>query len=74
MEEQPRYYTVRQAAEVLGVSRWKMWKLLEAGTIKAEANPLDKREKLIPVGEVEQLARYTQKGAVPKGNRAESDA
>jgi len=74
MEDQPRYYTVRQAAEVLGVSRWKMWKLLEAGTIKAEANPLDKREKLIPVAEVEQLARYTQKGAAPKGNRAQSDA
>lgn len=72
MDEQPRYYTVRQAAQALGVSRWKMWKLLESGTITTEANPLDKREKLIPIGQVEQFASYVavKKGAAPEGDRA----
>ena len=58
MDEKPRFYTVGQAAEALGVSRWKMWKLIEAGEIKTEPNPLDKREKLIPAGEVARLAPY----------------
>jgi excisionase family DNA binding protein len=56
--EQPKYYTVSQAAKELGVSRWKMWKLLEAGEIQAEGNPLDKREKLIPAAEVERLSQF----------------
>ncbi len=74
MEERPRYYTVKQAADVLGVSRWKMWRLVEAGSFTVEANPLDKRQKLLPVDEVEQLARFTQKSAAPEEDRAQSDA
>jgi hypothetical protein len=46
---------IAQAAEYLGVSRTKVWKLVVEGTLSARSNPLDKREKLAPAAELERL-------------------
>jgi len=48
--------TLKEAARRLGVSRHKVWLLVREGTLPARQNPLDKREKLIPVSAVEELA------------------
>ena len=47
--------TVTEAARRLGVSRHKVWALIKDGTLLARANPLDRRQKLIPVEAVENL-------------------
>jgi excisionase family DNA binding protein len=58
MLDETKYYTVTQAAEVLGVSRWKIWKLIDAGELPAEPSPLDRRQKLIPVADVARLKQF----------------
>ena len=47
--------SMHEAAELLGVSHAKMWKLVKEGTLQAEINPLDRRQKLIRVGDLEGL-------------------
>jgi hypothetical protein len=48
--------TITETAQRLGVSRHKVWTLVKEGTLPTRRNPLDKREKLIPVDAVERLA------------------
>ena len=48
--------TITETAQRLGVSRHKVWTLVKDGTLPTRRNPLDKREKLIPVDVVERLA------------------
>lgn len=50
-----RSLTVTETARRLGVSRHKVWTLIKEGTLPTRGNPLDKREKLIPVEAVERL-------------------
>ena len=59
------YMNVSQAAEVLGVSRRTIWRLIHSGTLPAIANPIDHRGKLIRRNAVEQLVLYTRKSAHP---------
>lgn len=58
MSEEPEYMTVQAAAELLGVTRRRLWDLIRAGQLEAVQNPLDRREKLIPREEVDRLARF----------------
>jgi excisionase family DNA binding protein len=53
--------TVAEAAARLGVSRQKVWALVKEGVLEARQNPLDKRQKLIPVAALHRLE--------PGGNR-----
>jgi hypothetical protein len=55
--------TVAEAQRELGVSKVKMAKLLREGALHAEADPLDKRFKLIPRAEVDALKARSQRGA-----------
>jgi excisionase family DNA binding protein len=41
--------SVTEAARRLGVSRKKVWRLISEGTLPTRPNPLDRRQKLIPV-------------------------
>ena len=47
--------TVGEAAEYLGVSRTKVWTMVKEGVLMAAQNPLDKREHLIPLHDLQQL-------------------
>lgn len=46
---------MREAAAFLGVSHAKMWQLVRDGTLPAQVNPLDRRQKLIRVADLERL-------------------
>jgi hypothetical protein len=47
--------TMREAASILGVSPVKLWQLVKEGTIPVHANPLDRRQKLVNVADLEKL-------------------
>lgn len=49
--------TLREARERLGISRVTMTKLVKAGRFTVYANPVDAREKLVEVAEVEAFSR-----------------
>jgi|GEM_PF-1042100 len=58
--------TLNDAAEYLGVSRMKLWRLVKNGTLTAVENPLDNREKLIGKLEMDKLkARAPRRGNSP---------
>jgi hypothetical protein len=46
---------MRQAASMLGVSHAKIWQLVKDQLLVAETNPLDRREKLVRVSDIERL-------------------
>ncbi|NWJ97269.1 MAG: helix-turn-helix domain-containing protein [Chloroflexi bacterium] len=50
--------SVQEAAEFLGVSRMKISKMLKSGALKGEINPLDTRERLIPMEQLTLLKGY----------------
>ncbi len=54
---EPELITVSEARERLGVSRVTMARLLREGRFTIYVNPLDRREKLIDVAELEQARR-----------------
>jgi len=47
--------TMREAAAMLGVSHAKMWQLVRDGILPAQQNPLDKRQRLIPIAAIKRL-------------------
>jgi excisionase family DNA binding protein len=47
--------SVKEAAAYLGVSRSKIWILIKEGALPARENPLDRRERLIPLSALETL-------------------
>ncbi|MEI6044131.1 MAG: excisionase family DNA-binding protein [Chloroflexota bacterium] len=53
--------TMKQAASYLGVSLYKIRQLVEDGILQADENLLDKRERLIPRTELDELIRRTGK-------------
>lgn len=55
--------TVKEAQELLGVSKAKMARLIAAGTLHAATDPLDSRYKLIPRAEVEALKAQSQRSS-----------
>ena len=60
MADIAEFLTVRQAAEYLGVSRNKIWRLLRDGRLEAYRNPRDDRVKLVRREALEEL-RQPQK-------------
>ena len=58
--------TMTEAAQRLGVSLVKVRSLVREGVLPVRDNPLDKREKLIPVDAVEKLAKQGQPAQSPK--------
>ena len=50
-----KYVTTSTATKMLGISSWKMARLLEEGTLKWTTDPLNKRRKLILKEDVERL-------------------
>lgn len=67
--------TVGQAADYLGVSRTKVWKLIGEGILSPVTNPLDKRQKLVPAEQIERLAqmRGTRTSSQSRRPRFHSD-
>jgi excisionase family DNA binding protein len=53
MEEE--LLSMNEVAERLGVSRVTVWKMVKGEVLPARQNPIDKREKLIPLSAVEKL-------------------
>jgi predicted DNA-binding transcriptional regulator AlpA len=47
--------TMREAAAILGVSPAKMWQLVKQGVLTTQPNPLDRRQKLVRVVDLERL-------------------
>ena len=52
MEE---YLTLQQAADLMGVSRFKLWRLVRDGKLTAHVSERDRREKLVRRADVEAL-------------------
>jgi hypothetical protein len=50
-----RQVNLTTAANMLAVSRTKLWTMVRAGEIESSPDLLDKRQRLIPVREVERL-------------------
>jgi excisionase family DNA binding protein len=59
--------TLNDAAEYLGVSRMKLWRLMKEGKLTAVINELDNREKLISKMELDAL-----KSKAPKNDRQQN--
>jgi hypothetical protein len=55
------YVTLGQAADMLGVTRRRIWLMLKGDELHAFTNPVDRREKLIAYSEVKRLARFAKK-------------
>lgn len=62
----PDSMTVREAAGYLGVSRTKIWTLIKEGSLPAARNPLDKRERLIPLSAIQRLQQEADAGGEPR--------
>lgn len=53
--------TMQKAAAILGVSHSKMWLLVRDGILSARPNPLDRREKLVRLSDVQHLKGADQR-------------
>ena len=51
----PEWMTLAAAAEALGVSRFKVSRLIREGTLRAYVSPLDRRLRLVRTSDVEAL-------------------
>jgi hypothetical protein len=61
-----RQVNLTTAAAMLGVSRTKLWTMVRGGEIQSSPDPIDRRQRLIPLGEIERLLR--ERGAsLPSG-------
>jgi excisionase family DNA binding protein len=60
MQDEPKYFTIQDAAEALGVNRKRIWRMIRDGQLEAITNPVDRREKLIPREAIERLLEFTQ--------------
>jgi excisionase family DNA binding protein len=47
--------TMKEAAQLLGVSNAKLWRMVRDGVLLAYQNPLDRREKLIRRADIDHL-------------------
>jgi len=59
-DQTPDYYTVQEAAEALGVTRYRIWTMLKRGELEAMTSPIDRRVKLIERSEIERLSRFVK--------------
>lgn len=59
-----------EAAHRLGVSRTKAWGMVRDGELESYQDPLDKRQRLIPVRAIEEM--LARRGVVPPRRPASS--
>lgn len=52
-----RYVTVQEAADVLGLSRATIWRLIKNNQLTAAPDPVDGRAKQIPLADISALVR-----------------
>ena len=64
MPEQ-KFMTVKQAADYLGTNRQKISTLIKRGVLTPLGNPMDTRQKLIPVEQIEKMKQF--QGLVSNG-------
>ncbi len=57
IEDTSPYITVKQAQDILGVSKAKMSQLIRDGLLEARVSAFDKRYKMILRADVEKLAQ-----------------
>ena len=53
--------TVKETAQRLGISTVQVWRLVKEGVLTSRPNALDRRERLIPLGAIEDLERKGRK-------------
>lgn len=63
MNDGREYVNIAEAAEMLGVNRRRVWQMIRDGQLEAIVNPVDRRERIIPRSQVEELMRFAKKGA-----------
>ena len=68
--DERRRIGLMEAAERLGVSPMTVRRLVREGTLQVHANPLDKRQKLVDVTEVERLRQAAQDGTGAEPGKA----
>lgn len=56
-----QYLNAGEAAEALGTTRVTLRRLIKAGDLPTEHDPLDRRKIMIPVSAIEQLRRTSEK-------------
>jgi excisionase family DNA binding protein len=49
------YLTLKEAADLLGVSRWTIWRRVRAGELQAHKAGVDRRTRLVKRADVEAL-------------------
>jgi len=57
MSEREKLVPLGEAQEILGVSRFKVTQLVKEGKLPTFVSELDRRQKLVRLGDVEDLAR-----------------
>jgi excisionase family DNA binding protein len=67
-----QYVSVQEAAEILGVHRERVGRLLREGVLTWKPNALDRRQRLIPRHEVEQL-RDTGNRPAPRHRKSTAE-
>lgn len=71
--------TMREAAAILGISPTKMWQLVKQGVLTTHPNPLDRRQKLVRIADLERFQenrprpRPTSIGIVSDGSLQSTD-
>ena len=51
------YLSLQEAADLMGVSRFKLWRLVREGKLAAHQSERDRREKLVRRADVEAVIR-----------------
>jgi excisionase family DNA binding protein len=51
------YLTIQEAAELMGVSRWTLWRRIRSGELRAYQAGIDRRTRLVKRADVEELMR-----------------
>jgi excisionase family DNA binding protein len=59
--------TLTEVAEALGVSRFKISRLIREGTLRAYVSPLDRRLRLVRQSDVEALKQQLVPGEIETG-------
>ena len=59
-------FTIERAANYLGVTRGKIYRLIGEKALEFEVNPLDKRQKLIKRDQLEKLKTFQRRIVDPQ--------
>jgi excisionase family DNA binding protein len=53
----PEYLSLQEAADLMGVSRFKIWRLVREGKLETFESERDRRERLVRRTDIEALIR-----------------